>query len=59
MDLLIFSFDGMGKYIESLKVSSWCGVHNISSKFLKGTKVYSAMFLSMIFEQSLFSSNLS
>lgn len=53
MDPLVFDFDGIVKLIDNLKVSSSCGIDNINTKFLKNTKIYSAIFLTKIFEQSI------
>lgn len=49
MDPLVFDFDGIVKLIDNLKVSSSCGIDNINTKFLKNTKIYSAIFLTKIF----------
>lgn len=53
MDPLAFDYDGIVKLIDNLKVSSSCGVDNITSKFLKNTKHYMSIFLTKLFEQSL------
>lgn len=50
---IVFEPCGIMKIIESLKKSSSCGIDNINSKFLKKTKVYSSLFLTKLFEQSL------
>lgn len=49
---------GIVKLIESIKLSSSCGPDNITSKFLKQTKMYSSIFLAHIFQQSLESGSL-
>lgn len=53
MEAIRFDTAGVQKIIENLKVSSSAGIDNITSKFLINTKVYSAIILTKIFEQSL------
>lgn len=45
--------DGVAEIINNLKLFSAAGVDNISSKFLKSTKLYSSIILTKIFQQSL------
>lgn len=58
MDPVVIDFDGVQKLIRGLNLSSSCGVDGITPKFLKSTDVYSSMFLSKLFSQSLESCSL-
>lgn len=53
MDPLILDYDGIVKLIDNLKISSSCGIDNITPKFIKHTKIYISVYLVKIFEQSL------
>lgn len=45
--------EGIVNIIDSLKLSSSCGIDCINSKFLKNTRMYSSILLASIFSQSL------
>lgn len=53
MDPITFDFDGIVKIIDRLKICSSAGPDDINSKILKNTKIYSAIILYKIFQQSL------
>lgn len=53
MDPIIIDSEGITALIENLKLSSSSGVDGVNSKFLKNTKIYSSIILSMLFHQSL------
>lgn len=53
MDPIFIDVIGVSKVIDVLKCSSAAGVDGINSKFLKSTKMYSAIILSKLFSQSL------
>ncbi|XP_075724633.1 uncharacterized protein LOC119184697 isoform X2 [Rhipicephalus microplus] len=50
---VIFSPQGIQKIIESLKLTSSCGIDGINAKVLKNTKEITSVILSYIFQQSL------
>lgn len=49
---------GVQNLIHKLKLSSSCGVDEINSKFLKNTALYSSIYLSLTFSQSIQTSTL-
>lgn len=53
MSPVVFESVGIVKIIDSLKLTSSCGIDGINAKFLKQTKNYSSIFLAKIFQQSL------
>lgn len=53
MDPIRIDCYGNVKTIENIKLSSYAGVDNPNSKFVKSTKEYSFMMLSKMLEQSL------
>lgn len=53
MEPITFDFNGIVAIIDRLKVCSSAGPDDINTKILKNTKVYSAIILCKIFEQSL------
>lgn len=44
---------GVQRLIHNLKLSSCCGVDEINPKFLKNTELFSSIFLSLVFSQSI------
>lgn len=53
MESIVVNFAGITKLIEKLQLSSSCGDGEIIAKFLKNTIVYSSVFLSYLFTQSI------
>lgn len=52
MDPIIFDATGIKKIIENLKITSSCGVDEITTKFLISTVEYSSIILQYLFSQS-------